>query len=120
MGHEEHGGHPPTETEARPVASTATPGQAAPEQPVESSGDRLRRKARRGRLYLNAFGAAALLIYVVGLAISNTHRVEVDWVFGTSSPPLVLLVLVTAVLGWLLGLLVAAVLRHRTRAPKPS
>lgn len=115
MGQEEHGGHPPTETEPRPAASTATPGQ----QPVESSSARLRRKARRGRLYLNAFGAAALLVYVVALAVSNTHRVKVDWVFGTAFPPLVLLVLVAAVLGWLLGLLVAAVLRHRTRAPKP-
>jgi uncharacterized integral membrane protein len=87
---------------------------------AESRGARFRRKAHRSRLYLNAFGAAALLIYVVALAVSNTHHVKVDWVFASSSPPLVWLVLLAAVLGWLLGLLVATVLRRRTRAPQSS
>lgn len=110
---------PPTVTEPSPARWSAGSDQAS-DHPAESSGARLRRKGRRGRLYLNAFGAAALLVYVVGLAVSNTGRVRVHWVFGTSSPPLVWLVLLAALLGWLLGLLVATVLRRRTRAPKPS
>jgi uncharacterized integral membrane protein len=116
---------PPTPTGGTPVPpESAASGEAAataePRPPVESRGARFRRKARRGRLYLNAFGAAALLIYVVAFAASNTRRVKVDWVFGSSSPSLVWVVLLAAVLGWLLGLLVATVLRRRTRPPRLS
>jgi uncharacterized integral membrane protein len=106
----------PRESPASGEAAAA----AEPRPPVESRGARFRRKARRGRLYLNAFGAAALLIYVVAFAASNTRRVKVDWVFGSSSPSLVWVVLLAAVLGWLLGLLVATVLRRRTRPPRLS
>jgi uncharacterized integral membrane protein len=80
----------------------------------------LARRAHRVRLYLYAFFAVALLVYVVALARSNTHRVRVDWVFGHSSVSLVWLVLLAVILGWLLGLMVAAVFRWRTRAPHPS
>ena len=85
---------------------------------LESSGSRLGRRIRRVRLYLSAFSAVALLAYVIALAGSNSHRVRVDWVFGSSSVPLVWLVTVAAILGWLLGLLVAAAFRWRTRAPR--
>jgi uncharacterized integral membrane protein len=68
-------------------------------------------------MYVYAFAAVAMLVYTVALAVSNTRRVRVDWVFGSSSPPLVWLVLLTAILGWLLGLLLTAVLRWRTRKP---
>ena len=119
MADEVRSSQPATVTEP-PLARPGTDGAHAPEPAAESGNARFRRKAQRGRLFLNAFAAAALLVYVVGVAVSNTHRVKVDWVFGTSSPPLVWLVLVAAVLGWLLGLLVATVLRRRTRAPRPS
>jgi uncharacterized membrane protein YciS (DUF1049 family) len=72
------------------------------------------------RLYLKAFVGVALLVYAVALAASNTHRVRVNWVFGSSTVKLVWLVLLVAILGWLLGLLVAGVFRWRTRAPRPS
>jgi uncharacterized integral membrane protein len=83
----------------------------------EPSGARFARRAHRVRLYLYAFFAVALLVYVVALARSNTHRVRVDWVFGRSSVSLIWLVLLAVILGWLLGLMVAVVFRWRTRAP---
>lgn len=119
MREEIHSSQPPAVT-GPPPARSSTETVDAPQQPVESSGERFRRKSHRGRLYFNAFAAAALLVYLVAIAVSNTHRVKVDWVFGTSSPPLVWLVLFAAVLGWLFGVLMAAVLRRRTRAPRPS
>jgi uncharacterized integral membrane protein len=85
---------------------------------LESSRSRVGRRVRRARLYGGAFAAVALLAYVVALAASNSHQVRVDWVFGTSSVSLVWLVTLTAILGWLLGLLLAAAFRWRTRAPR--
>jgi uncharacterized integral membrane protein len=86
----------------------------------ESRGGRFRRKAHRGRLNLYALGAVALLVYVVALAAANTGRVKVHWVFGSGSVSLLWLVLFAAILGWLLGILVTALFRWRTRAPRPS
>jgi uncharacterized integral membrane protein len=86
----------------------------------ESRGGRFRRKAHRGRLNLYAIGAVALLVYLVALAAANTSHVKVDWVFGTGSVSLVWLVLFAAILGWLLGTLISALFRWRTRAPRAS
>ena len=61
-----------------------------------------------------------MLVYVVALAVSNTAHVKVNWVFGSSSVSLVWLVLFAAILGWLLGILITAVFRWRTRARHTS
>jgi uncharacterized integral membrane protein len=110
------------------VAQGATPqaqAEGAATQPStpplpEPRGARIVRRVRRVRLYVSAFVGVALLVYVVALVASNTHRVRVDWVFGRSSVSLVWLVLLAVILGWLLGLLVGAVFRWRTRAPRAS
>lgn len=86
----------------------------------ESPGGRSRRRAHRGRLNLYAIGAVATLVYVVALAAANTRHVKVDWVFGSGSVSLVWLVVFAAILGWLLGILITALFRWRTRAPRPS
>jgi uncharacterized integral membrane protein len=85
---------------------------------LESSGSRVARRVRRIRLYLSAFSAVAVLAYVAVFAASNNHRVRVDWVLGKSSVSLIWLVVVVAILGSLSGLLLAAALRWRTRAPR--
>jgi uncharacterized integral membrane protein len=85
--------------------------------PVETREERLRREAHRRRLYGYAFVAVALFAFLIALAASNTARVKVSWVFGTSHVKLVWLVLFAAILGWLLGILITAALRWRTRAP---
>jgi uncharacterized integral membrane protein len=95
-------------------------GSGSPSRHGESRRDRSARNAHRTRLYLYALGAVAVLVYVVGLAASNTRHVKVDWVFGSSSVRLVWLVLFAAILGWLLGVLVTALFRWRTRAPRAS
>jgi uncharacterized integral membrane protein len=84
----------------------------------ESRRDRSGRLARRGRLYLHALLMAALLVVVVALVGANTRTVEVSWVFGSSRQSLVWIVLATALLGWLLGIVTSVLFRHRTRAPR--
>lgn len=107
----------PEQTRVRGAEPAAAPAPAADR---ESRGARLGRKAHRTRLHLYAFAAVAVLVYVVALAAANTGRVSVDWVFGTSSVSLVWLVLFAAILGWLLGILITALFRWRTRAPRRS
>jgi uncharacterized integral membrane protein len=102
-----------------PHSDTTAPSDVSVSEP-ESGGARFARRIRRVRLYMYAFFAVALLVYVVALAGSNTHHVRVDWVFGSSSVSLVWLVLLATILGWLLGLVVAAAFRWRTRAPRSS
>jgi uncharacterized integral membrane protein len=70
-------------------------------------------------LYGYAIASVAILVYLVALAASNTARVNVSWVFGSSHVSLVWLVLFAAILGWLLGLATSARFHWRTRAPRP-
>ncbi len=90
----------------------ATPQQA---QPGELRGERLRRHARRTRLYAWAGALVVLLVVVIALAVANTRSVKVSWVFGSTNQSLVWIILATAILGWLLGIVTATIFRHRTR-----
>ena len=111
-----------TETAAEtPGAGTdtaaETPG-AGTETTVETPGARLARKAHRTRLYLYAGAAVALLVYLVALVVDNTGHVKVSWVFGASSVSLVWLVLISVILGLLLGMVIGALFHWRTRRPR--
>lgn len=56
-----------------------------------------------------------LLAMLIALIAANTRQVEVDWVFGSTHQTLVGILFVTAVVGWLLGILTAALFNRRTR-----
>jgi uncharacterized integral membrane protein len=83
---------------------------------VETRGERFRRKAHRAGLYLYAFFTVALLVCLVALAVANTDQVEFSWVVGSSTVSLVWIVIISAILGWLLGIVTSVVFRWRTRA----
>jgi uncharacterized integral membrane protein len=85
--------------------------------PRESGHARRQRHAHRSRLYLYALLSAALLVVIAALVIANTRTVTVSWVFGSTRQPLVWVVLATAALSWLLGILTSVLFRYRTRAP---
>ncbi len=84
----------------------------------ETRGERFARKAHRTRLYIYAGTAVALLVALIALVIANTGDVEVSWVVGSSSVSLVWLVVISAVLGLLLGMVLAALFHWRTRTPR--
>jgi uncharacterized integral membrane protein len=84
--------------------------------PAETRGERFRRKAHRSGLYLYAFLTVALLVCLIALAVANAHQVEFSWVVGSSTMSLVWIVIFSAILGWLLGIVTSAVFRWRTRA----
>jgi uncharacterized integral membrane protein len=87
--------------------------------PTQESGHaRRRRHAHRSRLYLYALLSVALLVAIAALIIANTRTVTVSWVFGSTRQRLVWVVLATAGLSWLLGILTSVLFRFRTRAPR--
>jgi len=69
---------------------------------VESAGS-----ADTGRNVNVKFIALGLLGAILVLfALLNTHEVGVDWIFDTVSAPLILVIAVSAIIGFLMGLLV--------------
>jgi uncharacterized integral membrane protein len=93
---------------SRPVVVPAT----------ETGGQRLARGAHRTVLYFYVIAAVVLLVCLIALVVANSGVVAVSWVFGSSSVSLVWLVVGSAAIGLFLGMLVGALLRHRTRRPR--
>jgi uncharacterized integral membrane protein len=90
----------------------------AAEPSGETRGARFARKAHRARLYVYAGLAVGLLVALIALVIANTGHVDVSWVFGASSVSLVWLVIFSALLGLLLGMVLGALFHWRTRTPR--
>ncbi len=88
------------------------PKQRATQEPRR---DKVRRHARRTWLYTWAGALVALLVILIALVVANTRTVEVSWVFGATRQSLVWIILVTAILGWLLGIVTSMIFRFRTR-----
>jgi uncharacterized integral membrane protein len=91
---------------------------APPEPSRETRGERAVRHGRRVRLYTSAALLVALVVVLVLLASANTAAVKLDWVIGSTHASLVWIILAASVLGWLLGITTALVVRHRTRRPR--
>jgi uncharacterized integral membrane protein len=82
---------------------------------VEPRAERLRRRGHHTRLYALAFILVALLVFLIALVIANTRQVKLSWVTGSGHASLVWIILASAVLGWLLGIVTSVIFRLRTR-----
>ena len=100
----------------------ATPADAPPPVAspvvVETGTQRFARGAHRTLLYVYVVATLVVLIFLIALVVANTSVVKVSWLFGSSAVSLVWLVMGSAILGLFLGMLVGALLRHRTRPPR--
>jgi uncharacterized integral membrane protein len=86
------------------------------ERPVEESRfERGLRYGQRARLYLLLAIAIAAVAFLTLLIAKNSHQVEVDYVFDTAYTHLIWLVLISAIVGWVLGIVTAFLVRRRTR-----
>jgi uncharacterized integral membrane protein len=95
----------PRETEAPIILETET---------------RLRRGIRyshRTGLYVSLVVAIATIVFLILLIARNTRGVKVDYVFGSTQARLVWLVIISAITGWVLGIVTAFLIRRRTRPP---
>jgi uncharacterized integral membrane protein len=77
--------------------------------------DSVRRHARHTWLYTWASALVALLVILIALVVANTRTVKVSWVLGSTRQSLVWIILVTAILAWLLGIVTSVIFRFRTR-----
>ncbi|HUY59097.1 MAG TPA: LapA family protein [Solirubrobacteraceae bacterium] len=100
-----------------PIPETAgTQEAAAAANGTETRAERFRRHARQGGLHAYAIGVVVLVALLIALAASNTADVKVNWLIGSSRVSLVWLVLLTAVIAWVLGLLASLRFQWLTRA----
>jgi uncharacterized integral membrane protein len=101
-------------------AVTGEPGPPATAAPssAESRRARAARHGRRARLYAIAIVFVALLVVLVALAAANDRTVRLDWIAGSTDASLVWVILAATVLGWLLGIIMSALFRFRTRRPR--
>ncbi|HEX7144891.1 MAG TPA: LapA family protein [Gaiellaceae bacterium] len=93
------------------------------EAPVLEAESRMRRGIRyshRTGLYASLVVAIATIVVLILLIAQNTRRVKVDYVFGTSQTRLIWLVIVSAITGWVLGIVTAFLIRRRTRWRGPT
>jgi uncharacterized integral membrane protein len=81
---------------------------------------RLRRGIRyshRTGLYVSLVVAIATVVFLILLIARNTRQVKLDYVFGDTRARLVWLVIISAITGWVLGIVTGFLIRRRTRRP---
>jgi uncharacterized integral membrane protein len=59
--------------------------------------------------------AIAAMVFLILLIARNTRRVKLDYVFGSTQARLIWLVVISAITGWVLGIVTAFLIRRRTR-----
>jgi uncharacterized integral membrane protein len=90
-----------------------------PEQEAvaESRFERGLRYGHRTGLYAALIVAIGVLVFLILLIAGNTHRVKLDYVVDTVYARLIWLVIISAICGWVLGIVTAFLIRRRTRGP---
>jgi uncharacterized integral membrane protein len=78
------------------------------------------RYSHRTGLYLSLAIALATIVFLILLVARNTRHVKLDYVFGSTKTGLVWLVIISAITGWVLGIVTAFLIRRRTRPRQPA
>jgi uncharacterized integral membrane protein len=91
------------------------PSSAASPPLPESRGERYLRRGRMARMVASTVLIVAVVAALIVLISRNTGVARLDWVFGSTNASLVWIILAATVLGWVLGMATAVILRHRTR-----
>ncbi len=91
--------------------------------PEPESESRFRRGVRythRTGLYVSLVIAIAAIVFLILLIARNTRQVKVDYVFDSTQARLIWLVIISAITGWVLGIVTAFLVRRRTRWRRPA
>ena len=81
----------------------------------ESRFDRGLRYGRRTTLYLAIVLGIGAIVLLILLIARNSDRVAFDYVFGDAQTRLIWLIVISAICGWVLGIVTAYFVRRRTR-----
>jgi uncharacterized integral membrane protein len=93
------------------------------EVPSPEEESRLKRGLRYGHrtgLYFSLVVAIAAIVLLILLIARNTRQVKVDYVFDSTQTRLIWLVVISAICGWVLGIVTAFLIRRRTRLRRPT
>ena len=96
------------------------PAQETPQLEEESRFERGVRYGHRTALYGSIVIALAVLIYLIFLIARNADAVRFDYVFGDAKTRLIWLIVISAIAGWVLGIITAYLIRRRTRLRRPT
>jgi uncharacterized integral membrane protein len=107
-----------TEQGAEPEQQSQRPAPSA--LAAESRLHRGLRYSHRTGLYIALAVAIATIVYLILLIARNTRQVKLDYVFGSTRAGLVWLIIVSAITGWVLGIVTAFLIRRRTRWRGPT
>jgi uncharacterized integral membrane protein len=98
--------------------------EPAPETPPpieeESRLQRSLRYGHRGGLYFALAVAIAAVVFLVLLIARNTRQVKLDYVVDSTHARLIWLIIISAIIGWVLGIITAFLIRRRTRWRRPA
>jgi uncharacterized integral membrane protein len=84
---------------------------------------RLQRSLRYGHrtgLYFSLVVAIAAIVFLILLIARNTRQVKLDYVFGSTQARLIWLIVISAITGWVLGIVTSFLVRRRTRWRRPA
>jgi uncharacterized integral membrane protein len=93
------------------------------ETPAVAEESRLQRSVRYGHrtgLYVALAVAIAALVFLILLIARNTRQVKLDYVFGSTQARVIWLIVISAIIGWVLGIVTSFLLRRRTRWRRPA
>jgi uncharacterized integral membrane protein len=76
------------------------------------------RYSHRGGLYFSLIVAIGVLVFLILLIARNTRKVKIDYVFGSTQMRLIWLIVISAIAGWVLGIVTNILIRRRTRRPR--
>jgi uncharacterized integral membrane protein len=76
------------------------------------------RYGHRGGLYVALAVGLGIILFLVLLVARNTRQVKLDYIVGSTRAGLIWLILISAIAGWVLGIVTAALIHRRTRAPR--
>jgi uncharacterized integral membrane protein len=96
------------------------PETEAPRPEAETRFRRGLRYSHRTGLYASLVVAIATIVFLILLIAQNTRRVKVDYVLGNTQTRLVWLVIISAITGWVLGIVTGFLIHRRTRWRRPQ
>jgi uncharacterized integral membrane protein len=89
-----------------------------PEPVAETRVQRGRRYGHRGGLYLVLVIGIAAIVFLILLIARNTREVKLDYVVDSTRTRLIWLVIISAIVGWVLGIVTTLLIHRRTRPPR--
>jgi uncharacterized integral membrane protein len=81
----------------------------------ETRWERSLRYGHRTGLWVALVIAIGVIVFLILLVARNTRQVKLDYVVSSTKTALIWLIIISAICGWVLGIVTSFLVRHRTR-----